>query len=217
MSLEEEPTRRTLEVMREYSRSAFAPSALATAQEDQGRQGWETGEAAFMVNYGFVWPSANMLAPDVARNMSWAPYPGIDPDEPSKVAIGGFNIGIGAYGDHPDLAFDAATCLSGDANQIRNATDAGLLPVTEALYEDPELTDATQEGEGGEEILTFPYAAAGKEALSTAVVRPQTPFYNDVSLAIVSILHPTADIDPDADVERLRTAIEAALNGEGLL
>jgi len=216
VTLEEEPTRRALEVMRDYSRSAFAPPALATAQEDQGRQGWETGDSAFMVNYGFVWPSANMLAPDIAASMEWAAYPGVDPDEPSKVAIGGFNIGIGAYGDNPDLAYDAATCLSGDANQIRNATDAGLLPVTEALYDDPELTEATQEVEG-EEILTFPYAAEIKEALDTAVARPQTPFYNDVSLAIISILHPSADIDPEGDVDRLRDAIEAALKGEGLL
>lgn len=212
VTLEEGPTRRALEVLRDYSRSAHAPPALATAQEDQGRQGWESGEAAFMVNYGFVWPSANQLAPDIAEKMAWAPFPSVDPDLPSKVAIGGFNIGIGAYGDHPDLAVEAATCLADEENQARNATDAGLLPVTEALYDDPEVTGAEADG-----VPLFPYAAAVKEALSTAVLRPRTPFYNDVSLAIISILHPTADIDPEADVERLRDAIEKALKGEGLL
>ena len=64
---------------------------------------------------------------------------------------------------------------------------------------------------------SFPYAAAMKEALATAVIRPQTPLYNDVSLAISRTLHPTVDIDPDADVERLRTALTKALEGEGLL
>lgn len=223
VSLETEPTREALEVMRRYSRSVAAPSALATAQEDQGRQGWETGEAAFMTNYGFVWPSANQLAPDIAADMGWAQYPGVVEGEPSRVVIGGFNIGIGAYGSHQDLAFDAASCLVGEDNQIRNATDAGLLPVSEALYSDPALTEAEAAVEGepierdGEPVLAFPYAETIKAALDTAVLRPQTPYYNDVSLAIISILHPTADIDPDADVERLRDAISRALDGEGLL
>lgn len=213
VSLEEGPTRRALEVLRDVSRSSHAPPALATAQEDQGRQGWETGNAAFMVNYGFVWPSANQLAPDVAEVMAWAPFPSVEPDVPSTVVAGGFNIGIGAYGDHQDLAVEAATCLANEDNQARNATDAGLLPVTESLYDDPEVTEA----ENDDGVKLFPYAEVIKEALDTATLRPQTPFYNDVSLAIISILHPTADIDPDRDVGRLRGAVEQALKGEGLL
>lgn len=212
VTLEEEPTRRALEVMREYSRSSHAPPALATAQEDQGRQGWVDGGAAFMVNYGFVWPSTNEQAPDLAEVMAWAPFPSVEPDVPSKVVLGGFNIGVGAYGDHPDLAVDAATCLASPENQARNATVAGLLPVTEALYEDPEVVESEKDG-----ILQFPYADAVRDALATAVLRPRTPFYNDVSLAIQSVLHPTADIDPEGDVERLRDAIERALEGKGLL
>jgi multiple sugar transport system substrate-binding protein len=66
-------------------------------------------------------------------------------------------------------------------------------------------------------VPAFPYAAEMKEALATAVVRPQTPYYNDVSLALISILHPTVDIDPEGDVEALRDAVGSALEGEGLL
>ncbi len=213
VTLEEEPTRRALEVLRDVSTSSHAPPALATAQEDQGRQGWETGDAAFMVNYGFVWPSANELAPDIAESMGWARFPSVDPDAPSSVVSGGFTIGIGAYGDHQDLAVEAATCLANEENQTRNAQDAGLLPVTEALYDDPAVTEA----ENDQGVKLFPYAAEMKTALDDATLRPQTPFYNDVSLAIISILHPTADIDPEADVDRLRDAIDRALQGEGLL
>jgi len=213
VTLEEEPTRRALEVLRDVSASSHAPPALATAQEDQGRQGWVDGDAAFLVNYGFVWPSTNEQAPDLVEKMSWAPFPSVDPDVESTVVAGGFNIGIGAYGDHPDLAVEAATCLANEQNQTRNAQDAGLLPVTEALYDDTEVTEA--ENEAG--VKLFPYAAEMKTALDRATLRPRTPFYNDVSLAIISILHPTVDIDPEADVDRLRDAIEQALKGEGLL
>jgi multiple sugar transport system substrate-binding protein len=212
VSLETEPTQRALQIMRDISRSPSTPSNFATAREDDGRLAWEQGEAAFMTNYSFVWPSANANAPEVAETMRWARFPAVDADTPSRVSIGGFNLGVGAFGDHPDLAFEAAACLVEEEGQIANATLGGLLPVTEALFDDPELTEAETDG-----VRTFPYAEVLKEELADAVVRPQTPFYNDVALAIARTLHPTRDIDPEADVEQLREAIARALKGEGLL
>lgn len=219
-SLETGPTKKALEVMRDFSNSPSAPSNFATAREDDGRLEWEKGTAAFMTNYSFVWPSANANAPDIAANMKWARFPGINAETPSKVAIGGFNLGVGAYSANPDLAAEAVACLVGDENQIVNATKGGLLPVTESLYDDEKLTEATVDVEvDGEKkkVKAFPYADVIKEELADAVVRPQTPFYNDVALAIARTLHPTEGIDPDKDVERLRDAVEKALAGEGLL
>ena len=87
--------------MRDISRSPSTPENFATAREDDGRLAWETGDAAFMTNYSFVWPSANANAPDIAKEMRWARYPAVDADEPSKVAIGGFNLGVGGYTNAP--------------------------------------------------------------------------------------------------------------------
>ncbi|MCU1369904.1 MAG: ABC-type sugar transport system, periplasmic component [Ilumatobacteraceae bacterium] len=220
VSLETGPTRKALQIMRDISRSPSTPDNFATAREDDGRLAWETGDAAFMTNYSFVWPSANENAPAVAEQMRWARFPAVREDVPSKVAIGGFNLGVGGYTDHPDEAFDAVSCLVGEENQITNATDGGLLPVTEALYDDPKLTEATTEVEvdGKQvEVRSFPYADVIKDELADAIVRPQTPYYNDVALAIARTLHPTKGIDPERDVERLREAIGRALKGEGLL
>jgi multiple sugar transport system substrate-binding protein len=220
VSLETGPTRKALQIMRDVSRSPSTPQNFATAREDDARLAWEKGDAAFMTNYSFVWPSANQNAPDIAEHMRWARFPGVEEGTPSKVAIGGFNLGVGGSTKHADLAFDAVSCLVGDENQITNATDGGLLPVTEALYDDPKLTEATTEIEvDGKktEVRSFPYAAVIKDELADAIVRPQTPYYNDVSLAIARTLHPSKDIDPDRDVERLREAVGRALKGEGLL
>ncbi|CAN5286081.1 ABC transporter substrate-binding protein [soil metagenome] len=230
-ALEEGPTVRALEIMRDMANSPSAPPNFATAREDDARLEWEAGQSAFMTNYSFVWPSANGNAPELAEEMAWTRFPAVEPDMPSRVTIGGFNLGVGAFSDQPELAAEAVTCLVGEDNQIRNAIAGGLLPVTESLYEDPELTEATTEAEPDEEaeeeadegdgeaveILAFPYAETIRDALQDAVVRPQTPFYNDVALAIARTLHPTEGIDPERDAERLRDAIEAALQGEGLL
>lgn len=216
------PTRNALQILKDFSTSKAADPALATAREDDGRLGWEAGKSAFMVNYSFVWPSANANAPAIAKNMRWARYPGVEADRPSHVTIGGFNLGIGSYSKHPSLAFEAASCLTGDANQIVNATKGGLLPVTEKLYDDPHLTKATTDVTDPKtgktkKVAAFPYADTIKATLATAVQRPQTPYYNDVALAISRTIHPTRSIDPEKDVGRLRDAITKALSGEGLL
>jgi multiple sugar transport system substrate-binding protein len=216
------PTERALDVMKRFSTSSVSDPALSTAREDEARLSWEAGKSAYMVNYSFVWPSANSNAPDLAAKMRWARYPGVSPSRPSRVTIGGFNLGIASYSRHPGLAFEAALCLSNDENQIKDATAGGLLPVTERLYDDPRLVNATTEATDSttgktKKIRAFPYADVIRDELRNAVQRPQTPYYNDVALAISRTLHPTRGIDPKKDVQRLRDAISKALKGEGLL
>ena len=79
VSLEDEPTRRALSVMRHLATSRAADPSLPTTREDQARLAFETGESSFMVNYTFVWPSAKSNAPKVAAQMAWARWPASGP------------------------------------------------------------------------------------------------------------------------------------------
>jgi multiple sugar transport system substrate-binding protein len=205
VSLAEAPTRRALEVMRELARSPAASPSLSTTKENEARLAFESGGSSFMVNYTFVWPSAQRNAPELARRMGWARWPRVDPALPSRVAVGGVNLGVAAFGRHPALAFEAATCLASEESQRLAAVRGGLLPSSESLYDDPQVEAA------------FPFSALLRETLRDAVLRPQTPLYADVSLAIARTLHPLAAIEPAADVARLRDAVGRALRSEGLL
>ncbi|WP_295540320.1 ABC transporter substrate-binding protein [uncultured Thiohalocapsa sp.] len=204
-ALPEEPTRRALAVMRRLARSPATPPGLAGAREDQARLAFEAGGAAFMVNYTYVWPSARANAPAVARHMHWARWPAVAPGRPSRVAIGGINLGVGAYTEHPELALRAAACIAGAEHQRLAARRGGLPPTTAALYDDPAVRE------------TFPFADLLRATLQDAVQRPRTPLYNDVSLAINRTLHPMANIDPERDAARLREAVARALHSRGLL
>jgi len=64
---------------------------------------------------------------------------------------------------------------------------------------------------------TFPFADVLLETLKDGVQRPQTPLYNDVSMAISHTLHPLRAIKPQQDADTLRRQIERALHSEGLL
>lgn len=205
VSLADKPTIKTLTLMKRLATSRSSDPALATAREDQNRLAFETGKPTYMVNYSYVWPSAQQNAPDIAAEMAYSRWPAIEEGRPSRVTIGGLNIGIGAYTHYPEFAFTAAECLAGKTNQILAAEKGGLPPTLEALYDAPEVRKR------------FPFADVLRTILRDAVLRPPTPVYNDISLAISRTLHPMRDIQPEKDVVKLREAVQRALNSEGLL
>lgn len=205
VSLQPDETRRALSVMRRFARSSAAPAALSTAREDDARLAFESGGSTFMLNYTYVWPSAKSNAPEVAANMRWARWPAVVEGRPSRVTVGGINVGVGAYSRHRGLAVEAAACIASRSNQRLAAMRGGLPPTISTLYDDPSVRE------------TFPFADLLREALRDAVHRPQTPLYTDVSLAISHTLHPLREIDPIEDTKRLRESIERALRSEGLL
>lgn len=205
VSLEVGPTRRALEIMRRLATSSAADPALSTAREDQARRAFESGHASFMLNYTYVWPSARANVPELAKHMNWARWPAVIQGQPSRVTIGGVNLGIGAYSRHPAIAFEAAACLASAPHQRLAAARGGLPPTIAVLYDDETIRK------------TFPFAEALRATLRDAVQRPQTPLYADVSLAIAHTLHPMRAIDPVKDAERLRKVVGRALRSEGLL
>jgi multiple sugar transport system substrate-binding protein len=205
VSLAREPTLQALSTMARFASSAAADSSLASAREDQARLGFESGDSTFMINYTYVWPSARKNAPDIAAHMGWTRWPAVIDGKPSRVTIGGINLGVSAHSRHPQLAFQAAACIAQESHQRFAAEHGGLPPTIAALYDDPEVRQ------------TFPFADVLRSTLKDAVQRPQTPLYNDVSLAISRTLHPMRDIQPERDITRLRNALNRALNSEGLL
>ena len=205
VSLAPEPTTRALEVMHNVAASPAADPTLSTSQEDQARLAFEKGGSSFMVNYSFVWPSAQKNAPQIASNMGWARWPSVVPGQPSRVTLGGINLGVGAFSKHPDLAFEAAACIRSPQNQVNATEKGGLPPTTEALYDDAKVRAA------------FPFSDIMRDSLREGSSRPQSPAYNDISLAIQRNLHPPRDIQPAKDVKPLRNSIQKALNSGGLL
>ncbi|MBI5106697.1 MAG: ABC transporter substrate-binding protein [Solirubrobacterales bacterium] len=199
-----EPALKALETMKQVATQVGDPS-LSNQAEDETRLAFQEGNAAFMVNYSFVYPSAKEEAPKIYKNMKWAPWPTLKEGEPAHVTIGGYNIGVSKFTKHKDEAFAAAKCLLKRKNQKDIALKAGLPPVLADLYDDPEIKKAN------------PFIDDVKTSLREASVRPPTPAYNDVSLAIQKSLSPPRSIDPKATLEELSGKIDDALNSRGLL
>jgi trehalose/maltose transport system substrate-binding protein len=200
-----QPVAEAAKVLHDLATSVAADPGLSNAQEDQARLGFEKGGAAFEVNYPFVYPSALKLAPKIAKVMGWAPYPSVNPNQPAKVTIGGINLGISSYSAHPADAFAAVKCLVSRQHQSVDAIKGGLPPTLSSLYDDPALAKA------------YPFHALIKQELQAPGIRPQTPAYSDVSLAIQKALSPPGSINPSTVVQTLKGQIKSALSSGALL
>lgn len=204
------PSERALSIMGKLSNSPVADPSITTSDEDSGRLAFQSGSSAFMVNYPFVYPSAESEAPDVFKVMKAAKYPRVDRNRPSAPPIGGINLAVSAFSDNKELAFEAIECLVQPENQLEIASAGGLPPVREDLYDSKEI-DKVYPG----------FAELVRASIETAVPRPsESPAYQDIALAIQRAVHPTTDIDPQDPAptyEDLRDKLEQAINREGLL
>jgi multiple sugar transport system substrate-binding protein len=209
VDLPEGPTDKALATIGELGNSPAAAPNIDTSTEDTARLGFEAGDSAFMLNYTFALASAQANAPDIAKNMGAAMFPEVVAGEPSKPPLGGFNIGVGAYSEHPDEAFDAAACLSDAKSQLTATELDGLPPSNQTLYKSKTVKKA------------YPgFSDEVEQSIEDAGPRPLTPAYTDLSLAIQRSLHPPADIDPNdpqSSYDELRSNVEDAVKREGLL
>ena len=85
--------------------------------------------------------------------------------------------------------------------QRQEAIKEGLPPVMNKVYDDAEVRKV------------YPFADLLREQLKDAVVRPPTPSYSDVTLAIQDTLHPPASIDPQKSIDTLRDRLNILADG----
>jgi multiple sugar transport system substrate-binding protein len=195
------------QIIKDVATSGRADPSLSTNQEDQARLAFEAGRGAFELNWPFVYAAARAAAKTspvtkkVYENMGYARWPGVNQGEPSKVSIGGANIGVSVYGKNPPLATQAALCMTSRKWQDAEAINEGLPPVVNASYDDPKVRQA------------YPFADLLREQLKDAVPRPETPAYSDVTLAVQSSLHPPAAINPEASINTLRDRLNTLADG----
>ncbi|MEU2994392.1 ABC transporter substrate-binding protein [Streptomyces griseoincarnatus] len=199
------PAVRAASIMRDLARSPAADPSLPNQMEDQNRLAMESGVAAFEINYPFVYPSMKSNNPTLFKNFRWAVYPRVDADRPSRPTIGGIDLAVSAYSRHPDLAFGAALCLRDRENQLNAALKGGLPPTLRALYDEPDF------------MKEYPFSREVLTSLESASVRPLTPAYQNVSIAVSHTLSPPSDIQPESDVSTIREQIDEALRSEGVI
>jgi multiple sugar transport system substrate-binding protein len=199
------PALKALEIMSRLAHSPAADPSLGVQQEDQNRLAMEGGTAAFELNYPFVYPSMQADQPKLFKSFKWALYPGVNPGSPARVTIGGIDLAVSRFSPHQTLAKQAILCIRNRENQFIAATKGGLPPTLMSLYDDPKFVKA------------YPFAAAIKQSLLSASVRPKTPAYQNISIVISHAVSPPASINPASTLKQIEGGINDALVSKGLI
>jgi trehalose/maltose transport system substrate-binding protein len=117
----------------------ISPAGVVTYGEEEARNVWQAGNAAFMRN----WPYAYSLGQDpksaVAGKFDVTVLPKGGENGKNAACLGGWNLMISAYSKVPDAAADLVKFLDSSDSQKKRAIDLSLLPTYPALYADPEV------------------------------------------------------------------------------
>jgi multiple sugar transport system substrate-binding protein len=198
------PAVRALSIMKQLASSPTADPSLGVQMEDQNRLAMEAGTAAFELNYPFVYPSMKADNPKLFKVFKWAPYPRVNPSTPARVTIGGIDLAVSSYSPHPQLAFQAVLCLRNAENQLTAAVKGGLPPTLASVYNNPKMQSA------------YPFHKLILQQVNFGAVRPKTPLYQVVSVAISHQVSPPSSINPVSTEQNMTTQINNALTGKGL-
>jgi trehalose/maltose transport system substrate-binding protein len=147
---------------------------LACPGEEEARNIWQAGNAAFMRN----WPYAYSLGADpksaVAGKFDVTVLPKGGDNGQNAACLGGRQLMISAYSKVPDAAADLVRYLSSTEIQKRIAIDWSVLPTRSSLYSDPDV------------LTKNPFFKIMLEVFNNAVARPSTVTgadYNQLSTA----------------------------------
>jgi len=215
VAIDSDAGRKAAAVIQKLADSAAAQPDLSVSNEGTslGQMFPDDGPGEFMVNWTFVYknyqpdPEANTFTDEQFADLGWARYPATVEGEPSKPPVGGIDIGVGAYSEHPDFAMEAARCVTSVQAQVDLALDNGLMPSTNAAYD--------QVAASGD------YPADLIELFRTSVdeggPRPKSAFYAMISGAIQATWHSPKSVDPDRTPEESATYLQDVLEGKALL
>ncbi|WP_370524124.1 extracellular solute-binding protein [Cellulomonas sp. APG4] len=211
LGLDTEEGREAARIIAEIGDRGLGGAGLPTADENASFALFQGDDGSFMVNWPFVWPAmlaaveAGTLDQEVIDDIGWALYPQVTEGTDARPPYGGINLGVGAFSEHTDLAFEAAECIVDPVHQAEYFASDGNPPSSTEAYED----EAVQEA--------FPMADLIRASLEQAAPRPQTPYYNEVSAGLQETWHPPSAVDPQTTPARSAELITAVLRGERLL
>ncbi len=193
-------------VINKLSHSKAAPPDLSVSNEGTAGSTFGSPQGAFMVNWTYIYHNYDSTQPEVAKDIGYTRYPQTVAGDPSKPPYGGIGIGVSAYSGHVDDALKAAQCLVSPKNQGVNAELTGNMPASPAGYQYPPLQKLYPPA-----LLTL-----FQQSVDAAAPRSVTPYWSDISGALLSTWHPPASVNQSTP-QKSADFMRQVLDGKTLL
>jgi multiple sugar transport system substrate-binding protein len=201
----DDKTVQALKILKELATGGLASKSLSNSQEPEVFAQMQNNEAAFIMNWPYVLSAMKGANKKIADDLGYTKLPEFASGETPKATLGGMDYAISTYSKHPNETFDAAMCLRTPEHQLATSLVSGDPPVAPSVYSDPKFQEA------------YPMGPEMLAELQTAVPRPITPLYQNISTIVSSTLSPPSSIDPENTAKKLKDSIQQAIDGKGIL
>lgn len=152
----------------------ISPEGVTGYREEDARNIWQGGNAAFMRNWPYAYSLGNETDSAIANNFAVAPLPrGEGANARNADTLGGWQMAVSTYSEDVDAAAQFAVCMTSREAQKIRATQGSYLPTIGDLYQDEEVLAANPFFE-----QLFDVFSGGAVARPSTVTAEQ---YNEVS------------------------------------
>lgn len=167
----------------------ISPPGVTAYGEEDARGVWQAGNAAFMRNWPYAFSLGNADDSPIAGMFDVSPLPGATAGE-SAATLGGWQLAVSKYSEHPEEAAQLAFFLGSYENQKFRAIEGSFNPTIEELYSDEEV------------LAAAPFFGDLFDVFTNAVARPSTvtaPDYAATSELFFNSVHSVLTGDADAE------------------
>lgn len=168
----------------------IVPPGALNYLEEESRGVFQSGNAVFMRNWPYAWALAQSEDSPIRGKVGVTALPKGGEGGQNTGTLGGWNLAVSKYSEHPEIAADLVMHLVGAEEQKIRAIEGSYNPTIAALYEDPEILEAT------------PFFGDLYSTFENAVARPSSVTgenYNRVSAAFWEAVHDVLSGDSDAE------------------
>ena len=207
LGLESPAGKEAAAVIRKVAESGVGGPAMGSSQETQSLNLFMGKKSSgFLVNWPYTYAALGAAKVPWIKDVGFTRYPRTVADQPSAPPFGGIEIAVGKGSRHPDLAYDAATCITSEQHQVLYMVHTGNPASRKQAFDDPAVKKAFPNG----------LAALIRRSLDNAVPRPLSPYWGDMSTALQQRFSPPGSVGPKTPA-RAQQFILIVLNGKALL
>lgn len=168
VGLDRPETLQAIEFLRSTIKEGVSPPGVTTYQEEETRRFFQSGQAAFLRSWPYVWPLANEETSPIKGKI------GIKPmvhafGKSAGACLGGWGLGIAKSSKHPEEAWKAIQYFTSVEAQRRFILQAGYVPSRRELFTDPEI------------VAKYSHYPQLLEVVQSAVLRPPIAQYAQAS------------------------------------
>lgn len=168
VGLDRPETLQAIQFLRDTINEGVSPAGVTTYQEEETRRFFQSGQAAFLRSWPYVWPLANEDTSPLKGKIGIQPMVHA-PGEAGGACLGGWGLGIAQSSKHPAEAWKAIQYFTSREAQRRFILQAGYVPSRRELFTDPEI------------VAKYPHFPQLLEVVQKAVLRPPIAQYAQVS------------------------------------